>query len=126
MSNPSIGPKFWAWSNILGIDKGNKFQPSKKKSENNEIKNTWKCSILLLVQNVGHGKNFFDIQMTARAICPVQNWPKTIMAKEKSIGHQKAKFLRNHSFVTSAKDWVEWSRKLPVLLTFSNVWMVSK
>ena len=85
-----------------------------------------KTTILLLVQNVGHGKNVFDIQMTARAICPVQNWPKTIMAKEKSIGHQKAKFLRNHSFVTSAKDWVGWSRKLPVLLTFSNVWMVSK
>ena len=38
MSNPSIGPKFWAWSNILGIDKGNKFQPSKKNQKTMKLK----------------------------------------------------------------------------------------
>ena len=26
MSNPSIGPKCWAWSNILGMNKGKKIR----------------------------------------------------------------------------------------------------
>ena len=33
--------------------------------------------------------------------------------------------LRDHSYITSAKDWVGGSRKWPVLLTFSNATIYS-
>ena len=33
--------------------------------------------------------------------------------------------LRDHSYITSAKDWVGGSRKLTVLLIFSTVFMVT-
>ena len=31
-------------------------------------------------------------------------------------------YFRDHSYTTSAKDWVGGSRKLPVLLTFSIIY----
>ena len=33
--------------------------------------------------------------------------------------------LRDHSYITSAKDWVGGSRKWPVLLTFNNATIYS-
>ena len=33
-------------------------------------------------------------------------------------------YIRDHPYITSAKDWVGWSRKWPVLRTFSTVFML--